>query len=77
MAKQGTAGTDKPSLPARVTSFFNEVTNEMKKVAWPSLEEVKASTSIVLMLVVILAGVIYAYDLVFLNVINLLLTKLG
>lgn len=38
----------KPSLIARITNYYQEVVSEMRKVTWPSQEEVKESTLVVL-----------------------------
>ncbi|HIJ65732.1 MAG TPA: preprotein translocase subunit SecE [Candidatus Hydrogenedentes bacterium] len=69
MAKQGTLGSAKPSPLARGKEFFNEVVVEMKKVAWPSKDELKVSTSVVLMLLAFVAVVVGLYDFVFQKVV--------
>ncbi|MCS7012078.1 MAG: preprotein translocase subunit SecE [Chloroherpetonaceae bacterium] len=38
----------KLSLTARIVNYYQEVVSEMKKVTWPSQEEVKESTLVVL-----------------------------
>jgi preprotein translocase subunit SecE len=38
----------KTSITARVVGYYNDVVSEMKKVTWPSQEEVKESTLVVL-----------------------------
>jgi preprotein translocase SecE subunit len=37
----------------------------MKKVTWPTRDELKTSTSVVLLLLVVCAAVIYVYDAIF------------
>lgn len=69
MAKQA----DTPGPIARMRSFFLEVQTEMSKVAWPSQDEVKASTSVVLVLLAILAVVVGTMDIVFRTVVVTLL----
>ncbi len=69
MAKQA----DGPGPIQRFQTFFNEVRVEMTKVAWPSKEEVKASTSVVLMLLAILAFIVGTMDIVFRTVVVTLL----
>lgn len=39
---------NKASLGARISGYYNDVVNEMKKVTWPTQEEVKESTLVVL-----------------------------
>ena len=64
MARQAVAAESKPSIAVRVKEFYEEVRSEMTKVTWPSLEELKTSTSVVLMLLAISAGIIYVLDFV-------------
>jgi preprotein translocase subunit SecE len=52
----------------RIKNFFREVKVEIKKVVFPSMEEVKGSTKVVVVMVLIIA--------IFLGLIDLLLSKL-
>ena len=45
--------------------FLISVEGEMAKVSWPSKGELRSATFVVLTLFFLLAGVLYAYDLVF------------
>jgi preprotein translocase subunit SecE len=65
MAKEAVVQEGKPPLFQRVTGFLQDVRIEMKKVTWPSRDELKMHTSVVLILLGIMAAVIYVYDLVF------------
>jgi len=69
MAKQ----EEKPSLYEKVRTFLEEVRSEMSKVAWPSKDEIKSSTSVVLMLLVLLAVIIGGMDFLFRTVVVTLL----
>jgi preprotein translocase subunit SecE len=73
MARQATIAGQKPNVIVRARQFLQEVKTEMNKVAWPSKDDVKSHTSVVLFLLFVLAGVIYVYDIVFLQVVKLLL----
>ena len=73
MAKQG---SDKPRAPERKTappqqksrertspmSFFSEVRGELRKVAWPTRQEVINSTIVVLIAIVVMASLIFGFD---------------
>ncbi len=54
--------------------FFGQVKTEMKKVAWPSREELISSTIVVLCSMIILALFIGVCDLVFSRVTNFLIS---
>lgn len=49
---------------ATFTDFLISVESEMAKVSWPSKAELRSSTMVVLTVFVLLAGMIYIYDLV-------------
>ena len=45
--------------------FFKEVLAELKKVAWPSRQEVVAYSTVVLIATIVIAAVIFGMDFVF------------
>jgi preprotein translocase subunit SecE len=71
MAKQG---SDKPRAPERKTApqqsrertsprqFVSEVRGELRKVAWPSRQEVINSTIVVLIMVTVMTALIFGFD---------------
>jgi preprotein translocase subunit SecE len=73
MQKQG---TDKPRAPERRApqqqsrertgprQFLTEVRGELRKVAWPTRQEVINSTIVVLIAVVVMTALIFGFDYV-------------
>ncbi len=59
----------KPSIFGRVQTFLEEVKVEMNKVAWPSKQEIKDHTSIVLIFLVVVSAVIGTMDFFFRTII--------
>lgn len=51
------------SLLQKISQFFREVRVEMKKVTWPSRKETLASTSVVLVTVILMAFFLGIVDL--------------
>ena len=47
------------------TQFFAEVRSELRKVSWPSKQEVINSTIIVLIAVIVMTSLIFGFDWVF------------
>jgi preprotein translocase subunit SecE len=45
--------------------FFREVVAELRKVAWPTRQEVAAYSVVVIVSVIVIAAVIFAMDFVF------------
>ena len=63
-AQAARAGAAPPSAPAR-RQFFMEVRGELRKVAWPTRQEVINSTIIVLIAVVVMTTLIFGADYAF------------
>ncbi len=47
----------------KIKAFFNDVVKEMKKVTWPSKEELKESTTIVVVFCLVFAALTYVVDM--------------
>lgn len=60
-------------MKEKITEFINGVTKEMKKVTWPTKDELKDSTTIVLASTVIISLFIFMVDAVFTKFLELLL----
>lgn len=50
-------------MKEKIVNFVNDVVKEMKKVTWPTKDELKESTSIVIVVCLILALFTYVIDL--------------
>jgi preprotein translocase subunit SecE len=64
MAKQAQQ-TAKPGVVARSTAYLNDVRSELAKVTWPTQEDLKASTTVVMIFLALLAAIIGSMDQVF------------
>ena len=49
---QGSKGASKPSIFARIGSYFSNVRTELRRVVWPTRKEVIASSGIVVVTLV-------------------------
>lgn len=49
-------------MKEKIIGFFDDVVKEMKKVTWPTKDELKDSTGIVLIATLIIAIFVYAVD---------------
>jgi preprotein translocase subunit SecE len=54
-----------PRKLAELKAFFIEVRSELKKVTWPSRNEVRATTIVVIITTIIFGFYLYGMDLVF------------
>ncbi|MFA6233758.1 MAG: preprotein translocase subunit SecE [Bacteroidota bacterium] len=60
-------------MKEKITEFINGVTKEMKKVTWPTKDELKESTTIVLASTVVLSLFVAFIDAILTQVMKLLL----
>ena len=64
MAKQLAVSEEKPGLFTRIRDFYEDVMSELRKVTWPTRDDLKASTKVTLFLVVVMAVIVFLYDTV-------------
>jgi preprotein translocase subunit SecE len=57
----------------KIQNFFDGVVFEMKKVSWPTWQELKGSTIVVLMLSLILSVFLFLVDLILSKLVNVIL----
>ena len=60
----GSAGSERAFF-SRLALFIRQVIAELRKVIWPTRKELIAYTTVVLFFVLVMAGIIAAYDYVF------------
>jgi preprotein translocase subunit SecE len=79
MAKQGTdkpraAERRQPAAPQRERTgprqYYREVIGELKKVAWPTRSEIINSSIIVIIGVVVMAALIFGFDVLSLELVD-------
>ena len=64
MAKQAVQTTN-PSFVNRTVAYFQDVRTELGKVTWPTREDLKSHTVVVLMFLALLAVVVGVLDQIF------------
>lgn len=62
MAKQITTAEAGPGFIQRIQTFFEDIINELKKVTWPTREDLMASTKVTLYLLLIMGIVTFVFD---------------
>jgi preprotein translocase subunit SecE len=65
MAKQISTAEAAPGVFQRIQGFFDDIISELKKVTWPTKEDLMASTKVTLFLLLIMVAIIFVYDRVF------------
>ncbi|MEN8191209.1 MAG: preprotein translocase subunit SecE [Bacteroidota bacterium] len=50
-------------MKEKIVNFFNDVVKEMKKVTWPTKEELKESTTIVIVTCLLISAFTYVIDM--------------
>ena len=57
-------------MKEKIINFVNDVVKEMKKVTWPTKDELKESTNVVIVVCIILAAFTYVIDMIITNLIK-------
>ena len=63
-ALQSKPQTERKSFIQRLGGYLHEVRQEMRKVTWPTREQMIAFTTVTIVTIVILTGVIFGIDFV-------------
>ena len=61
----GGQGESQPGRIARMIQFFRDVRNELRKVTWPTLDELKKATTVIIIFVTVLGLLIGLMDAAF------------
>jgi preprotein translocase subunit SecE len=61
----GGDGESRPGPIARMFQFFRDVRNELRKVTWPTLDELKKATTVIIIFVTALGILIGLMDAAF------------
>ena len=64
-----------PRKAAELKLFFSEVRSELKKVTWPSRQEVQSTTLVVIATSVFFGFYLWGLDLVFSRILSLVLKR--
>lgn len=56
----------------KIKSFTNEVVKEMKKVSWPTREQLKESTVVVIATTLVITAIVYVIDFLMSGAVNLI-----
>ncbi|HUX60259.1 MAG TPA: preprotein translocase subunit SecE [Ignavibacteriaceae bacterium] len=51
-------------MKEKIIAFFDDVIKEMKKVTWPTMDELKESTTVVIVTCLMLAAFTYVIDMI-------------
>ncbi|MBL0177328.1 MAG: preprotein translocase subunit SecE [Ignavibacteria bacterium] len=57
----------------KIITFFNDVLKEMRKVTWPTRDELRESTMVVLATTVVFSAFVFVVDWLMTTALNLLL----
>ncbi|HYI09364.1 MAG TPA: preprotein translocase subunit SecE [Thermoanaerobaculia bacterium] len=77
MEAKETAVSKPKQWVASVQEFFRDTSGEMKKVTWPTRNEVVGTTTVVIVATIVFALFLWGCDLVFYKAIDFLFTRFG
>jgi preprotein translocase subunit SecE len=61
----------------RWREFVSQVPGEMKRVTWPDFEQLRNATAVIIVFVLVVAGIIGLMDLVFRQIVDLIISTAG
>lgn len=61
----GDKASDKIVEPFKLKEFLREVKTEFLKISWPSKEQVSVEFLAVIILVIVITGIVYVFDILF------------
>ena len=67
------AKNDVKNFAANVAKFFRDTRRELKKVVWPSKEDTRKNTTVVLVVALIAAAVLFVLDAIFGGILGLII----
>jgi preprotein translocase subunit SecE len=77
-ATKETTAVSKPKQWVNSTKeFFRDTSSEMKKVTWPTKNEVVGTTTVVIVATIVFALFLWGCDVVFYKAIDFLFTRFG
>jgi preprotein translocase subunit SecE len=56
---------ERPGLPARIGLYYRQVVAELRKVVWPSRQQLVTYTMVVIVFVTVMIGILALLDYVF------------
>ena len=72
MADTNLAKTKKASLGTRMKKFFKDTKSELKKVTWPTKEQLIHNTGVIIVFIIIITIILSLLDVAFSQVFRLL-----
>ena len=58
----------------RTRDFFDEVVDELRKVTWPDVSQLKSATLVIIVFVLIVSAIIWAMDLAVSGVLDVIMS---
>ena len=58
----------------RTRDFFDEVVEELKKVTWPDVAQLKSATVVIIIFVLVVSAIIWAMDLAVSGVLDVIMS---
>ncbi len=72
MADTNLTKTSKPSFGSRMKKFFKETKIELKKVTWPTKEQLIHNTGVIIVFIILITIILAVLDVAFGQLFNLL-----
>ncbi len=71
MADTNLTKTSKPSFGSRMKKFFKETKIELKKVTWPTKEQLIHNTGVIIVFIILVTAILAVLDIAFAKLFDL------
>ena len=65
MAESNAVTNNKKPFFSRIKKFFKDTKSELKKVTWPSKEQLKQNTGVIIAFIILVAIFLFVFDVAF------------
>ncbi len=70
------AKKSKTSFISKIQKYFKDTKSELKKVTWPTKEQLKQNTTVIIVFIILIGIFLFVFDLGFSKLISLLPSNL-
>lgn len=74
MAEANAVAKQKKPFFARIKKFFKDTKSELKKVTWPTKEQLKKNTGVIIAFIILVAIFLFVFDVAFGKLVSFLPT---
>ena len=76
MAEANAVKETKKSFFVKAKKYFRDTKSELKKVTWPTIEQLKQNTAVIIVFIILIGIFLFVFDIAFSKLASLLPSKI-